>query len=326
MKLSSKGRGAVICFYSYKGGTGRTMAAANVGCALAERDRSPVLLIDWYLEAPGMHRFVENVGDRALPWQGREAELRNPGVLELFGQLWTRIRSMERGDEETARRLLAGLRLDNYIVPTSVPNVSLMTAGLFETDYASRVSSFPWMDLFQKVPTLFRVVAETLCERFRYVLVDSRTGLTDTAGICTTLMPDKLVVVFTTNRQSLTGVTELIEQATRYRRESDDLRPLAVFPLASRIDATEEDLRREWRLGNGTVVAVGYQRQFENSLRRAYDLRRCDLTMYFDEVQIQYVPRYAYGEDLAVLVEPTGDRLSLDRSYRAFAEILASSS
>lgn len=40
----------------------------------------------------------------------------------------------------------------------------------------------------------------------------------------------------------------------------------------------------------------------------------------FDEVQIQQVPDYAYGEEVAVLVEPNAsDRLSLTRSYESFA-------
>ena len=57
--------GTVITFYSYKGGTGRSMALANVGCLLA-RDNKPsnvrkVLLMDWDLEAPGLHRFFPAV-------------------------------------------------------------------------------------------------------------------------------------------------------------------------------------------------------------------------------------------------------------------------
>jgi len=50
--------GKVIAFYSFKGGTGRTMALANVGCTLAQDSKlaGPVLLIDWDLEAPGLHR------------------------------------------------------------------------------------------------------------------------------------------------------------------------------------------------------------------------------------------------------------------------------
>ena len=51
--------GKIITFYSYKGGTGRSMAVANVGYLLAEtmpQGSRGVLMIDWDLEAPGLHR------------------------------------------------------------------------------------------------------------------------------------------------------------------------------------------------------------------------------------------------------------------------------
>ena len=47
----------VTTFYSYKGGTGRTMALANVAVLLARRREGDVLVVDWDLEAPGLHRF-----------------------------------------------------------------------------------------------------------------------------------------------------------------------------------------------------------------------------------------------------------------------------
>ncbi len=46
----------VITFYSFKGGVGRTMALANVGAELARTGRR-VLLVDFDLEAPGLHTF-----------------------------------------------------------------------------------------------------------------------------------------------------------------------------------------------------------------------------------------------------------------------------
>jgi MinD-like ATPase involved in chromosome partitioning or flagellar assembly len=48
--------GQVVTFYSYKGGTGRTMALANVAWILAA-NRRKVLVVDWDLESPGLHRF-----------------------------------------------------------------------------------------------------------------------------------------------------------------------------------------------------------------------------------------------------------------------------
>ncbi len=48
--------GKIVTFYSYKGGTGRTMALANVGWILASTGLK-VLVIDWDLDSPGLHRY-----------------------------------------------------------------------------------------------------------------------------------------------------------------------------------------------------------------------------------------------------------------------------
>ena len=50
--------GQVVTFYSYKGGTGRTMALANVAWILAANGKR-VLVADWDLESPGLHRFFD---------------------------------------------------------------------------------------------------------------------------------------------------------------------------------------------------------------------------------------------------------------------------
>ena len=56
----------VVTFYSYKGGTGRSMALANVAFVLASNGKR-VLVIDWDLEAPGLHRyFAPFLGDTEL--------------------------------------------------------------------------------------------------------------------------------------------------------------------------------------------------------------------------------------------------------------------
>ena len=50
--------GQVITFYSYKGGTGRSMLVANTAWLLASVGKR-VLLMDWDLEAPGLHRYFK---------------------------------------------------------------------------------------------------------------------------------------------------------------------------------------------------------------------------------------------------------------------------
>src|SRR5882757_8738219 len=48
--------GRIVTFYSYKGGTGRSMALANFAWLTAASGKR-VLVIDWDLEAPGLHRY-----------------------------------------------------------------------------------------------------------------------------------------------------------------------------------------------------------------------------------------------------------------------------
>ena len=55
--------GKILTFYSYKGGTGRTMAIANIGVLLSKEPNSKTLVIDWDLEAPGL---VSRTYDRML--------------------------------------------------------------------------------------------------------------------------------------------------------------------------------------------------------------------------------------------------------------------
>src|SRR5690242_16798181 len=66
--------GKVVTFYSYKGGTGRTMALANVAFILASNGYR-VLVADWDLESPGLHRFFSPFLDQTVP----DA----PGIIDM---------------------------------------------------------------------------------------------------------------------------------------------------------------------------------------------------------------------------------------------------
>jgi hypothetical protein len=304
------------------------MALANVACALAgQRQRRSVLLIDWDLEAPGIHEyFREPSGGPHTP---AGAEVDTPGLIELFADLST---SQLRGDEPVeayseaeTRELVYGVKLSDYIVDTHIRNVRIMKAGRFDQSYHSRVNSFDWQLFYDNHPSAFTYFAARLSEQYDYVLIDSRTGETDISGICTRLLPSKLVVVFVPNRQSLTGAVKIVERATNYRKRSDDVRPLVVYPLVSRVDFTAEKVLREsWRFGDDDHGIPGYQPTFEGLYKRIYRLEECSLDNYFNDVLVQHLPFYSYGERIAVIEEHGKDRLSLSRSYEGFAARLSS--
>src|SRR5215467_4520903 len=74
--MSESSLGQVITFYSYKGGTGRTMALANVAWILAANGKR-VLAVDWDLESPGLLRFFS-------PFMDPSALTSTPGVIDMI--------------------------------------------------------------------------------------------------------------------------------------------------------------------------------------------------------------------------------------------------
>jgi eukaryotic-like serine/threonine-protein kinase len=307
--------GEVITFYSYKGGSGRSMALANIGCLLA-REGKRVLIVDWDLDAPGLHRFFERysmgTGQRAFDEWVASA----PGLIELLDVLFAGAQNSSQpfGDGRSAP--FEDVDLARYCVTTDIERLWLLKAGRFDGEYPNRVASMNWGSRYKQWPGFFQGFSEWLAKDFDYVLIDSRTGVSDISGICTALIPEKLVLVFTPTAQSISGGIEVMERSARFRLNSDDLRSYIVYPLPSRIETSELELLRAW--------SGRYREEFEKCFRRLYDLDRCDLSSYFEKVQIQQVGRYAYGEEIAVLAENQANRLSLSRSYYVFMKWLTS--
>src|SRR5262245_19272311 len=121
--------GDIITFYSYTGGTGRTMALANVASMLPQRCGAgqEVLMIDWSLDSPGLHRyFCESAGAAA-------AEVARPGLLELFETLAAESANL------TPETAFERVRPDDFVIPTDVPGLSLLKSGRFDAEYFTRV-------------------------------------------------------------------------------------------------------------------------------------------------------------------------------------------
>ncbi|MBK7003197.1 MAG: tetratricopeptide repeat protein [Rhodoferax sp.] len=334
--------GEVITFYSYKGGTGRTMALANCAGLMAERwpaTAKPMLLIDFDLEAPGLHHYLRDF----LPMP---AELDDqPGTLELFEALKQQVSAAVAAkktanlpgaglNDEECHHLVAAFDFTPYLIATTQSPIHLIKAGRFDHSYAKRLSRMNWQRLFTGAPGIFRALAARWAQDYACTMIDARTGLSDTSGICTMLLPDVLTVVFTPNRQSLTGVSHIVRQAQTYRDTSADLRPLRVYPLPSRVEQTSEDARETWRRGvaqHPTFGPVdGYQPMFEQLFDHPTD--DCEqpvdvakgLGDYFDAVQVPHSPDYAFGERLCFGPAAAKDRLSLRSAFEAFLPWLSS--
>jgi MinD-like ATPase involved in chromosome partitioning or flagellar assembly len=309
-------RGQVITFYSYKGGVGRSMAVANIGTLLASWGRlrdDRVLLVDWDLDAPGLQAFFEDFSGSVL--RG------DRGLLEYFEELAAQFSV----NAETYKAVLNDRRsieellpMDEFIRSGVFEGLDLMCSIPSRHDYRRRVSSFDWSLFWEKYPAALQAFREALCRRYRYVLIDSRTGYSDVSGLCSAVLPEKLVIVFSLNRQNLEGSIEIARRSVDFRERSDDLRPLSIFPLASRVESEAEV--REFE-----VWMRRFEDRFEECFREIYADPDCRLDEYFKSSFIRYSSYYSYGEKLTLLVEDVSRKGGLRSAYEEFAKRLTAS-
>ena len=197
--------GLVCTFYSYKGGVGRSMALANVAIMALPVGDNGCLLIDWDLEAPGLERFF------GMRLHGSRAN--QPGLIDLINSY----------DVENSATDGAPVDWRECRLKVSVPQgetIDIIHAGREGETYTSQLRALNWDRLFAQG---FGRQLEDLRDEWRaqydYVLVDSRTGITDIGGICSILLPDYLVSLFTTTEQSVLGVKDTMVRARTAQKE-----------------------------------------------------------------------------------------------------------
>jgi MinD-like ATPase involved in chromosome partitioning or flagellar assembly len=225
--------GSIITFYSYKGGAGRTMALANVACLLVAASHT-VLAIDWDLEAPGLHRYLH-------PFLDDPDLSRSLGLIDLvwdYASFAARQLTSETGEftpmslADPAHAVIrTTLRLDRR-TKTETGRLDFIGAGLQSPAYADRVRNFDWAAMFSRLEgaKFIRAFGERCRQEYEFTLIDSRTGIADTAGITTILLPDRVVLCFTPNRQSVLGVQAIGASIA-------EARPLLrLLPVVTRVE------------------------------------------------------------------------------------------
>ncbi|WP_437753886.1 KGGVGR-motif variant AAA ATPase [Sorangium sp. So ce1389] len=232
----------LITFYSYKGGVGRTMALANVAYRLANTHGLNVIAVDWDLEAPGLHRFFGLSPDVARS---------TSGILDYFIAWRDAVtRNAPEPPPEVERVLDWLIPITDKQHAPSFGSLRMLLAGRLDTTYGDRLAGFHWQDFYSRTEgsAAVETLREKLVENADVVLIDSRTGLTDTGGICTIQVPDGLVLLTAPNHQSLEG-TERVARAIAGAPEKERAgreKP-RVWLAVSRVPLVEESyLADEW--------------------------------------------------------------------------------
>ncbi len=307
-KTPRKPKGRIITFYSYKGGTGRTMSLANVAWILASNGMR-VLTIDWDFEAPGLHRYFQ-------PFL-QDKELHNSsGLIDFFSDFVLGAHSQGKAAGREWFEPYTHLARHAVSLDWEFPDkgtVDFIPAGRQGPSYASFVNRFDWGGFYEKLGggVFLEAVKRNLRAEYDYILIDSRTGISDTSGICTIQMPDELVVCFTLNNQSIRGVAGTAESAFSQRMTPSRKPGLKVWPVPTRVEPGEKDRLERAR--------KEFRDRFQKFLYKMSPRQRND---YWGAVEVAYQPFFAYEEILAVLAERRGQKGSLLSSFEALTRYL----
>ncbi|MBL8484726.1 MAG: restriction endonuclease, partial [Rhodocyclaceae bacterium] len=256
-----------ITFYSYKGGVGRTLLAANIGLLRARRGKT--LLWDLDVEAPGLHR-IGKLSPASLPQLG------------FFEWLiaWQAQPKNSRPDFSA----LAGLALQTpvaqnlYVLPACAEGAR--PAELYER---IRWDGFLREDLGLGL-ALFRDALRAMANAgFETVILDARTGYTDIGGLLAMLLPHLTVLVGNYGRQNVLGLADVWRALTPATADAgstvasrDPLPPLKRLLVASPIVADRVDLvqagQKVWKEAFGLLPTETLEVPFHPDLPFTEDL------------------------------------------------------
>ncbi|MGQ3887859.1 KGGVGR-motif variant AAA ATPase [Legionella sp. CNM-1927-20] len=191
-------------FYSYKGGVGRTSALVNSALLRAfSGDR--VVVLDFDLEAPGVTSYLNEIAQK----NNKNVDLdTRRGILDyLYDAIENNHVTDLKVNSITGENL--GLEMEGNIWFVGAGNTS-------DPEYSKKLCSINWAEIFEKKngAILLENMKRQIESEFGnpdYVFIDSRTGITETGGVCTKYLADLVVMLTSLNEQNIIGTSRVFE-------------------------------------------------------------------------------------------------------------------
>jgi tetratricopeptide (TPR) repeat protein len=187
-----------ITFYSYKGGVGRSLALSKMAIRLSQLGQS-VCVIDFDLDAPGLRFKFKNYSFSSAIKQGLVDHIYKFSAEGLVGNI----------EEYTT-----------VLKPTNsyFKDIKFISAGDIDSnEYWKKLSRIRWYDLFYSENPqgidFFLDLKTQILKKFNpdFLLIDSRTGITDISGITLQLLADQIIVLGINNTENLFGCKKIIK-------------------------------------------------------------------------------------------------------------------
>jgi MinD-like ATPase involved in chromosome partitioning or flagellar assembly len=224
-----------VTFYSYKGGTGRSLAVANAARYLA-RLNFKVVALDFDLEAPGLHyKFSTDKEGKPIAVQ--------TGIVDYLHEFIT---------EGAIPASLEKFVITLAVPGTDQPLLRLIAAGQGPSpDYWKKLSQINWHELFYtpdaKGVQLFLDLKQRIANELQpdFLLIDSRTGITEMGGVAATLLADRVVCLVIPTLENMEGARAVLRSLKHTRREmvGEDIELVLALSRLPDMKNAEEELK-----------------------------------------------------------------------------------
>ncbi len=299
--------GQVVTFYSFQGGTGRTMAIVNVAWILATAGKK-VLVVDWDLEAPGLYRFLE-------PFLDVGSVIRKSGVIDMLREYEDGIVRDTGYADEKVRRLAA---VDRHTTTVEwkfrgAGQLSILSAGRQNTSYSPTIGERDWGSFFDELngAVFLEALREDMRKSYEYTLIDCRAGHSDMVDMCTQHLPDVLVDCYSLSNQAIDGAAQTAHSVETFARRGEPCRSIRILPVAMRVD-TDFPARADTGRRVAEQAFTGWPTGLDEAERLGY----------FASVEIPYKGYYAFEETLATFGDAPGDPESLLAAFERLTEAI----
>jgi len=275
----------VVTFYSFKGGVGRSTALASTAYLLAKEGKK-VLILDMDFEAPSLDKLF-NVGEMD--------QYHKAGLVEI-------IRKIENEDKE--------MDLTRYMIPID-DNILLIPAGQISPYYIYGLSQIDLKRYYRFERNPLRELFDMLKElRFEpdFILVDSRTGISNISAPLLLDLSDMAVIFFYPHPQAKDGTDLLVNSilASKNRRSFTNELRFVLSPLPP------SDMQTNFIYNLGKEWIINYVDKI-NSIRNFHKQEKLDLK--YDDI---FTSIY-YNEQMAFRTSISNDEQVI-QPYRRIAE------
>jgi cellulose biosynthesis protein BcsQ len=260
---------AIVSFYSFKGGVGRTTALGLVALQLA-REGHHVVVMDLDLEAPGLGRFFDVKTDR--------------GVLDLLSE-----------HAATGTIDVDDVGMCSATIEEGDGKITVYPVGSMEWSYVERLACLDYAPRANGEPSAVEAALRAILRHVKkrmnpqYIFLDARAGLHDLGGLSLHALAHVDVLVGRASRATLDGFQLVLEALTRRRRD-EDLRVVVVQSFVPLPMGGEEYVR----VRDAWAVEL-HQAFTPTAYERMYAKRGDDLPAVIDEAAMHYpsvIPQY----------------------------------